>query len=164
MLNTRRQVSVVFRLLAEVFPVMLAGVLVGCGDGVPEPTDAQAKVSGTVTFEGKPVTVDTAVVFYCAEKDATAAGMVDSLGNYTLSGGDKAKGVPAGRYEVMITPPVKAAPAVGSDEYQQMMMGKATKVELPKDVPVKFHTFETSKLVFEVKEGENKFNFELDKL
>ena len=43
-------------------------------------------------------------------------------------------------------------------------MGKAAKVPVPKEVPEKFHTFEKSKLVLEVKTGDNTFDFDLAKL
>ena len=60
-------------------------------------TDPQATVSGTITFEGKPVPLDTSVVFYCKDKGVTAGGIVDSLGKYSLVGSQPALGLPAGR-------------------------------------------------------------------
>ncbi len=144
--------------------VILSGLLAGCGGGSSAPKEAQATISGKVTYDGKPITLDSAVVFYCKDKAATAAGKVDSLGSYSLTGSIPSVGIPAGRYQVMIQPPTAPPPVVGSEEYKQAMMGKAPKKEAPKDIPAKFHALESSKIVLEVKEGANTFDFDLSKL
>lgn len=136
----------------------------GCGEKEAKPTDPQASVSGSVTFNGTPVTVDSSVVFICKDKGATAAGLVDSLGNYSLRGGIGSIGIPAGRYQVAIRAPNVPAPAVGTKEYEEFMSGKNKQSERPKDIPSQFEMFETSGIVLEVKPGENKFDFDLAKL
>jgi len=139
----------------------------GC-TGAKGPTGEQASVSGSVTFDGKPVTLDSSVVFYSKDGSITAAGQVDSLGKFSLRGGDASKGMPPGRYAVMVRPPEKAAPQVGTEEYKKAMMAgmqspKATAAG-PSDIPAQFLAFESSGLVVEVKAGENNFDFPLDKL
>jgi len=142
----------------------------GCGDSAP-PKEAQAEASGTVTFDGSPITLDSAVVFYCKDKGATAAGKVDSLGKYQLVAANPEIGIPAGRYQVKISPPTPPAAEVSpnSDDYKKMMMSPASQAQKPtvegtKDIPAKFHSFETSELVLELKPGPNTFDFPLDKL
>lgn len=136
----------------------------GCGEREAKPTDPQASVSGTVTNNGANVTPDTSVVFFCKEKNATAAGQVDSLGKFALRGGVSSIGIPAGRYQVMIRPPEPPAPAMGTKEYEDFMSGKVKRPDPPKDVPSQFGSFDTSGLTVEVKTGENNFDFDLAKL
>lgn len=150
--------------LANLFVCSLAFAAVGCGEKEAKPTDPQAQVSGTVTFNGANVIPDTSVVFYCKDKNAMAAGLVDSLGKFTLRPGVGTIGIPAGRYQVMIRVPEVPAPAIGTKEYQDLMSGKAKRPDPAKDVPSEFGSFETSGISVEVKTGENKFDFELDKL
>jgi len=142
----------------------------GCGESAPA-KEAQAEVSGSITFQDSPVTLDSSIVFYCQEKTATAAGKVDSLGKYQLTAGNPNLGIPVGRYQVMIRPPAPVAASTdpNSEEYKKMMMstgGAATKVkqEGTKDIPAQFQSFDTSGIVLELKAGPNTFDFALDKL
>lgn len=143
----------------------------GCG-GPTGPVGPQAQVSGTVTNDGKPVTLNSQVVFYNAEKGLTLSGTLDSLGKYSLSAADPKLGVPAGRYDVKIIPP--AAPVVemnqSSADYKKMMQAggagaaPAKPADSAPDIPAKFRDLKTSKLVFEIKEGANTFDLDLSKL
>jgi hypothetical protein len=148
----------------------LLGVAVfasGCGgDGRSTPKGPQATISGSVTNNGKPITRESNVVFYCPEASATAAGKIDALGKFNLKAADSAIGLPAGRYQVMVRPPEEPPAQVGTDAYQKMMMsgGTTTKVEKASDIPTKFQAFDTSELVLEVKAGENNFDLDLAKL
>lgn len=143
----------------------------GCG-GPTGPVGPQAQVSGTVTNDGKPVTLNSQVVFYNAEKGLTLSGTLDSLGKYSLTAADPKIGVPAGRYDVTLLPP--AAPVVemnqSSADYKKMMQAggagaaPARPNESAPDIPEKFRDAKTSKLVFEIKEGANTFDLDLSKL
>ena len=143
--------------------------IVGCGGGPATPTGPQSQVSGTVTNNGKPVTLNSQVVFYNAEKGLTLTGTLDSLGKYSLTAADPKLGVPAGRYDVCIKPP--AVPVIQMDpssaDYAKMMQGGAAgtlPASTADDIPEKLQDAKTSKLVFEVKEGPNTFDFDLSKL
>ena len=141
--------------------------LSGCGSDKPVDPGKQATISGSVTIDGKPIATGSNVVYYCSELSATAAGMVDSLGKFTLKPADPKIGIPVGRYEVMVTPPQKVAPTVGTDEYQKMMMSGGTtgvKSDDGSGIPQKFQAFDTSKISLEVKSGPNTFDFDLAKL
>lgn len=150
--------------LANLFLWSLAFAVVGCGEPEAKPTDPQAQISGTVTNNGANVTPDTTIVFFCKEKNATAAGLVDSLGKYTIRPGAGSIGIPAGRYQVMIRAPEPPAPALGTKEYEDFMSGKAKRAEPAKDVPSQFGSFDTSGITLEVKSGDNTFDFDLAKL
>jgi hypothetical protein len=155
---------------------MVACVLIlpiGCG-GPGGPVDPQAQVSGSVTNNGKPITLDSHVVFYNKEKGLTLTGVIDSLGKYSLSAADPKVGVPVGRYEVTIKPPVPPVVEVNpsSPDYMKMMQASqgaksvsATgKANSAPDIPEKFNDPKTSGLVFEVKQGVNTFDLDLSKL
>lgn len=139
-------------------------VTAGCGEREAKPTDPQASISGTVTNNGANVTPETTVVFFCKEKNATAAGLVDSLGKFSLKPAVASIGIPAGRYQVMVRAPDPPAPAMGTKEYEDFMSGKVKRPELAKDVPTVLGAFDTSGIAVEVKVGENNFDFDLAKL
>ena len=137
----------------------------GCGgEREAKPTDPQASVSGTITNNGANVTADTSVVFFCKERNATAAGQVDSLGKFALRPGAASIGIPAGRYQVMVRAPDPPAPVLGTKEYEDFMSGKTKRPEPAKDVPAVLGAFDTSGVSVEVKVGENNFDFDLAKL
>ena len=158
------------QLLSMVCSLVL--ISVGCG-GPTGPVDPQAQVSGSVTNDGKPVSLGSLVVFYNAEKGLTLTGTLDSLGKYSLTAADPKVGVPVGRYEVTVKPPVAAVIDINpsSDEYMKKMQGgggadslAASKPAAASDIPEKFNDPKTSGLVFEVKAGPNTFDFDLSKL
>ena len=128
------------------------------------PTDPQASVTGSVTYDGSPVPLDSLVVFYSIDKAVTGAGKVDSLGKYSLTAAQKSVGLPIGRYQVMIRPPEPPAPQPGTPEYQDAMTGKTKPAPPPKEIPVRFHTLQDSKIVRELKVGPNTFDFDLAKI
>jgi hypothetical protein len=145
--------------------------MTGCGGGDNRPVpDAkqQAVVTGSLVNDGKPLPLDYMVVFNSKDKGAIGSGKLDSLGKFRVTAGDSAIGLPAGRYVVKIAPP--APPPVGglqSDSYKSMMMNtkmKSATADLPKDVPAKFLSWDTSGLVFELVPGPNTFDIDLAKL
>ena len=147
-----------------VVSIMILSVA-GCGKTEVLPTTPQASVKGTITFAGKPIAMDSSVVFFCTEEGATAAGKTDSLGRFQLVGATKAAGVPAGRYKVMVRPPQAEVKSIVGGDYTDMMNKKSTTTapEPPKDIPVKIMSLETSKLVLEVQAGDNSFDIDLSK-
>lgn len=151
--------------------LVCAGLVGGCGpaEKTPKPAE-QATISGSVTVDGtKKVATDTEVEFFCTEKGATLLGRVDALGKFSLRATDKSVGVPAGRYQVMIRPPAPvaaAAPQGNSEDYKKMMMqgAAAAPPKTESDIPLKFHSQNTSKLFLEAKAGPNTFDLDLSKL
>lgn len=142
--------------------------LVGCGGPTSKTYDAaqQATISGKVTLDGsKPVPLDSAVAFYCAEKAASGGGKVDALGSYSIKATDKVIGLPAGRYQVTVRPAEPPAAQVGTDDYKKMMMqgGNTAKAEVKSEIPAQFHAIDTTKIVLEVKPGANTIDLDLSK-
>lgn len=153
--------------LAPLVAILLSSLIIattGCGEREAKPTDPQASVSGSVTNNGVNVTPESSVVFFCKEKNAMAAGQVDSLGKFTLRPGVGSIGIPAGRYQVMIRAPEPPAPTIGTKEYEDIMSGKTKRPEPAKDIPKVFGAFDSSGISVEVKAGENNFDFDLAKL
>ena len=72
--------------------LILTCLLQGC-DGPTGPVGPQSQVSGTVTNDGKPVTLNSQVVFHNSEKGLTLTGTLDSLGKYSLTPADPKIGV-----------------------------------------------------------------------
>ena len=147
--------------------VFLICLLPGCG-GATGPVGPQSQVSGTVTNDGKPLALNTQVVFFNDVKGLTLTGTLDSLGKYSLTAADPKVGVPSGRYEVCIKPPVVPVIQVdpSSADYAKMMQegNTAAPAATVVDIPEKFTDPKTSGLVFEVKEGVNTYDFDLAKL
>ena len=93
------------------------------------------------------------------------------MGKYSLTAADPKVGVPAGRWEVAVKPPVAAVKEMSNTEdYKKMMQGGGpqsvaeSKPATAADIPEKFNDPTTSGLVFEVKAGPNTFDFDLSKL
>ncbi len=148
------------------FAILFAFVLAGC-KGTPVPEGEQAQVSGSVTLDGKPLTVDSSVIFFCKEKSTTAAGKIDSLGKFSLTG-DPAKGIPAGRYVVTVRPPEAPPVDATGEEYKKRMMTGTSAIKpaatATGGIPSQFLTMDASPIVVEVKAGPNTFDLPLDQL
>ncbi|XZE33571.1 hypothetical protein SH501x_004360 [Pirellulaceae bacterium SH501] len=127
------------------FLCMLAtfGVLAGCGGGlIPIKT---AKVTGTATFNGKPLE-DYKVYFYCEQAEAKepATGIVAADGTFTLGVRTAGDGAIVGSNKIWLTydPPVPKEVA-GSDAAWNP---PPPKVKLPE----KYMSMDTSGLSVEV--------------
>ena len=153
------------------FLVVVVGV--GCSQpGPAKPKTPQATISGTVSHDGKPLPAGCEVVFFHKDQGATLATKVDSQGKFNLVAADPRIGIPTGKYQVAIRPAPAAAPAVqptGADYEKLMTAGAAAAPAAPpasasKDIPAKFHKFETSGLELEAKVGANEFVKDLSKL
>lgn len=151
-----------------VLALLVTSMFAGCQGGAPKPQGEQAQVSGSVTVDGKPLAVDSSVIFFCKEQNATAGGKVDSLGKFSLTGGDPAKGIPVGRYVVTVRPPEAAPVQVDTDEYKKRMMSGTAAVKPTAastgGIPTAVLTMATSPIVVEVKAGPNSFDLPLDEL
>jgi len=157
--------------------LVVAGLLAGCGESGP--TTTQATVSGTVSIDGTPVEMDSAVTFFSENEGANAGGKVDSIGNYNLKAGDPKIGIPVGRYKVTVRPAAASimtdtmGNVVGADSDQyKKMMGAPAAVARPKagaksntsKIPEEFQNQNTTTIVIESSPGPNKLDFDLGKL
>lgn len=161
----------VWRSRLTILCVLSTLLIHGCGAGSVRPKGEQASVTGSLMFESKSVTVGSTVVFYCKDKDATAAGTIDAVGKFSLKGALPAVGIPVGKYVVMVSPPqlpMTTAIAAGpsSPDYQKQMM-QTSKAEVPasvSDIPAEFLSLDKSTLSYELKAGPNTFDIDLAKV
>ena len=118
-------------------------------------------VTGTVTYQGKPV-VKAAVSFIPLEKGTLAAvGVTDGSGKYVLRSSGESEGAIVGTYQVTIIlrapydgpVPEGVSEAMAQDLYQSQ--GKPL-------IPEKYFTTQTSGLTKEVLLGRNTFDFKIE--
>jgi hypothetical protein len=135
------------------------GVLsvVGCGSGgYSGPTGA---VTGRVTLDGQPIPQGS-VVSFVSEAGFTATATVSSDGSYQLQTAGNPE-IPVSTYKVSIVPPAQAMSETDYDKYMSGEGGDAT--ETPSEViPPKYADPATSGLSFDVEQGANTINIELE--
>lgn len=133
--------------------------LVGCG-GSNLPRGATGTVRGKVTYEGKPVSTGTTILFMRDEDGLMATGSVGSNGEYVLRMRDGLK-IVTGVYRVSVTP---ANPAENLDQDEIMKLQMAGKLPNPaeiKEVPMRYRAPESSSLIFDVQPGANTFDIDM---
>jgi hypothetical protein len=126
---------------AAVFAVAV-GLLIGCSGG-----SESGEVSGTVTYDGKPVE-DGAINFFPSDGKSSTAGDVIKNGKYS------AKKVPVGKMKVTIS----GSKVVG----KKKVYDTKDSPEMPVTqelLPAKYNT--ASELTLDVKSGSNEKNWEL---
>lgn len=161
------------QLLACLALVTTVVTFVGCtsNPNARKPSEDQAEVSGTVVNNGKPVTLDSEIMFESTAKSAVAVGKINAEGKYTLYAADSTVGIPAGNYSVTVRPPEKAAAPTSaspsSEEYKKKMMqgGNATApAAAASDIPEKYRTMTSTTLKFDLKKGPQTIDIDFAKL
>jgi hypothetical protein len=139
------------------------GVLsvVGCGSGgYHGPTGA---VTGRVTLDGKPIPQGS-IVSFVSEAGFTATATVSGNGSYQLQTAGNPE-IPVSTYKVSIVPP---AQAMSETDYDKYMSGEGAgeevdATEAPSEViPPQYADPATSGLSFDVEQGANTINIELE--
>lgn len=128
------------------YTCLLAAILSGCSG---EPL---GQISGTVTYQGQPVTSGS-VVFEDSSAGISVNAPLGPDGSFTVETFDR-DGLPPGTYQVAVSPrgfATEGAPLVTP--------GNESAPASP--IPSKYHTPATSGLTREVKVGENVFKIEL---
>lgn len=124
--------------------VALLLVVSGCGGGGSQaPTGS---VSGTVTFQGTPVT-EGDVNLISRETGQVYAAPLGDGGSFKI-----ADPVQTGSYIVSIAPPLGAPPTVENP---------TPVIPNPANIPQKYRSDQTSDLKADVKAGENTFTFDM---
>jgi hypothetical protein len=128
--------------------VALALIPLSCGSDGPE----MAKVTGKVTYQGKPVPKGT--VTFVSPNAAThrnAVGQLDATGNYRLQTEQPGDGAQVGDYEVTVY------------AHDDVILDYKPKVPVPPKIltPEKYENPKTSGLKRTVKSGSNTFDLEL---
>ncbi len=154
--------------LCAILVVVGLVLCIGCSDGGGY-SGPSGTVDGTVTLGGDPVPQGCRVTFI-SEAGFVASGEVGAAGAYTLSvigkDGSKSSEVPVATYQVSVSEPASEG---GSEaDYDAAMEasaageGQAEAEQAEAEViPAKYQSAGTSELSFEVKEGPNPINIEL---
>lgn len=120
--------------------------LAGCSDDLPD----RGEVSGTISFQGKPLPGGT-ITFHPQGEGNPAYGELQSDGTYELTTYEKGDGAVLGEHIVTI----------------EIFAGQAAPSALPgsetrsSSIPKKYTSVEDSPLKFTVESGSNTANFEL---
>jgi len=122
-------------------------VPVACGSTGPN----MARVTGKVTYQGKPVPKGSVTFVSTAEGGRNATGQLDPEGNYTLQTEQPGDGALVGDYLVTIY------------AHDEPILDYIPKKPIPPKIltPTKYEKVETSGLKATVKSGSNKFDFDL---
>jgi len=141
------------------FVGLLAVSVIGCGGYNYGPT---GKITGRLTFQGKPLATGTAVSFMQMEKGFLAFGLTDADGKFTVKSWNNGD-MPVGKYKVMLAPSTTATPAPEKPVSAEEAFDKPELVDPPVsvDFPKKYRDTTTSGLEFEVKSGSNEFEIDL---
>jgi hypothetical protein len=141
-----RRVNIITLGLAFVFLIST-----GCGSN----SGPSATVSGKVSLNGNPL--GNASVTFVGSVSAQAA-TTDSQGAFAIK-----TPLSPGNYRVSISPPAEAAPSEDSAEYAALMAGKPSAVK-PSDfgIPAKYHSTGSSGLAYELAEGINQIEINLE--
>lgn len=137
---------------------MLLLLTSGCGGG-GLPAGETGTVSGTVTYNGKPVPEGCGVMFLPVSGEAGVMGIgtTDSSGAYTLKMRNE-ENILAGKYTVGISPPNSDN---GSDDPDSAANVSEETSEPKLPFPEKYLSPETSEVTFDVVAGSNSFNIEM---
>jgi hypothetical protein len=137
-------------LLLWATPLLLV-VLAGCGGGGPK----LVKVSGTLTYKGKPVT--NASLDFMPEHGRPSWGKTDEAGRFTLSYDRTREGAIVGKHKVMI----KMRPTLDTvAEQQAVMMGR--RPPMSPEMATFFDKYSPQKSKLEVQIDDNTKDLKLD--
>jgi hypothetical protein len=131
----------------RILAALCALTIAGCGSAGDRDAGPSGAVSGTVTFEGQPVT-EGSVQFYSEEAGSGGTGSLDQTGRFTIT-----EPIPVGTYKVSITPPEEPAPESETGEFA-----------VPKEysnIPESYRSELTTSLTADVTKGDNTVEFDL---
>ena len=121
----------------------------GCGASGPE----MARVRGTVSYQGKPLTKGTITFVSTDEKRPNATSAIGADGSFDLQTVEPGDGAQLGDYVVTVS-------GIGTDEILDYIPKKPVENKSP--IPLKYGAVDTSGLKQTVKSGRNHFDIKLD--
>jgi len=134
---------------------VLALILSGCGGNRNRPRTA--KVTGVVTYDGKPIPSGS-LLFVPVGGGSPAQGNIATDGTYTLGTFTESDGAILGDFKVMIT--AWSQPRGGPGLPEDAIRGDAGPISL---IPEIYGDLEKSGLTATVKDEKNTINFDLEK-
>ncbi len=146
----------------------LAMTFCGCSGGDESAYDGPTgSVKGKLLLKGKPAPEGTLVSFYHKKLGATATGVVGADGTFqpTIGTDSAATQIPTGDYEVAVTPGGGSSEALDPDKAMEAEMARTKSGKKDdagtSEIPQKYADHSTSGIVFEVKKGENTFEYDI---
>jgi len=128
---------------------MSALVATGCGSSGP----VMGRVSGEITYKGKPIEKGTITFISTDGVRPNATGMIDS-GTYAMTTTEPGDGVVVGEYKIAFSD-------INPEDYNTPLPGAPRKAPKP-GLPKKYLNADTSGLTFKVEPGSQTKNFELE--
>ena len=142
--------------LFATLPVLFA--FAGCGNG---DNTKIARVTGTVTYKGKPV--KNVTVNFMPPDGRPSWGKTDSDGKFEMVYDDTRKGVKLGSNKVWITPGVQTIDGGMSKASKKAIAeGVGISQEEMNDITMRFGSDESTKLVVDVKKDNEVLDLKLD--
>jgi hypothetical protein len=138
-------------------PLLLT--IAGCGRGdYPE----MARVSGTVTYKGKPV--PNMMVNFMPTEGRPSWGKTDAEGRYEMIYDEDYKGVKVGHHKVYLTPPATMTIDGGTSKASKIALAKAANLtqEEMLDIRSKYGTEEVTKYEVDVKKDPSVVDIKLE--
>ena len=136
------------------FTVCFVTILfLGCGSGRPP----LGRVTGTVTFDGKPLASGT--ITFETQGRRPATGRIEKGQIVEMTTYDTGDGVPVGSHKVAIWAMEEAGSAIVANPGE----GKMPDMSGKSLIPAKYNDPNTSQLTAEIKSGENVVSFQLKK-
>ena len=138
-------------------PILLT--LAGCDKGdYPE----MAKVTGTVTYKGKPV--PNMMINFMPTEGRPSWGKTDANGRFEMIYDSDYKGVKIGHHKVYFTPPVGSTIDGGTSKESRKAIAAAVGLTLEEmaEIRAKYGTEESTKLEVDVKKDPEVLDLKLD--
>lgn len=134
--------------------------IMGCGGHDFGPT---GKITGKLTMAGKPLAAGTAVSFMQMEKGFLAFGLTDAEGKFEVKSWNNGA-MPVGKYKVMLAPaaaqPARDPKTISAEEAFENpeLLDPTSNTDFPK----KYRDTSTSGLEYDIKEGPNDIQIDLE--
>ncbi len=139
------------------FGLLMLSISAGCGGSgnlKPAPSGPKGTVTGTVRYEGKPVT--KGILNLDGGKGYLVTSEITEDGTYELKT-VHGKSVPVGKYTVAVIPPIDPAAPTSPEEMAKLRSAPKPKAELPE----KFYSNRTSGVTIEIVEGAQELDIDL---
>ena len=155
---SERTIGYSMKCLLSAVGIAVFSVIAGCGGSGELPEGNTGSVSGKVTYKGEAVPDGATIIFINKDNGITASGTIGSNGSYSLQMRDGGN-ILVGSYQIGVTPPtIEMTPA---EEEAVNLTGKMPPVKKWPSIPEKYRIPESSGELFEVKEGSNVFDLDM---
>ncbi len=136
-------------------------VLPGCSSG--HDYGPTGRVTGRLTMDGAPLSAGSGVCFMEPMAGFLAFGMTDADGKFSVDSWNEGN-LPVGKYKVWLASPPGAAPREMTSEERMDHPELAAEPKVRLEFPRKYVDKKTSGLEFDVKEGDNHFDINVEGL